>query len=65
MYHQPSRNRADTLDYIHSMLGQLKMMAEAENCDMLVYLIDMAVIEAGEVARGEEQAGHRGRDPAA
>ncbi len=35
------------------MLGQLRTMAEAERCDMLVYLIDMAYIEASDIIRGE------------
>lgn len=43
---------ADNLDYIQSMLGQLKDMAEAEGCDMLAYLIEMAYFEARDVMRG-------------
>jgi hypothetical protein len=35
------------------MLGQLRKMAEAERCDMLAYLIEMAYVEAGDVIRGE------------
>jgi hypothetical protein len=35
------------------MLGQLRTMAEAERCDMLAYLIEMAYIEAGDIIRGE------------
>ena len=35
------------------MLGQLKAMAEAERCDMLAYLIEMAYLEAGDITRGE------------
>jgi len=65
MYHQQKIKRNSTLDYLQSMLRQLKAMADNEGCDMLAYLIEMAVIEAGELARHEDQAGHRGRDPAA
>ncbi len=49
----PSRRRAETLDYIQSMLGQLRLMAETERCHMLAYLIEMAYMEAGEIMRGE------------
>ena len=45
--------RTDTLDYLQSMLGQLRTMAEAERCDMLAYLIGMAYIEASDIIRGE------------
>ena len=53
MQSQPGRKRTDTLDYIQSMLGQLRNMAEAERCDMLAYLIEMAYLEAGDIIRGE------------
>lgn len=35
------------------MLGQLRTMAEAERCDMLAFLIEMAYIEASDIIRGE------------
>jgi hypothetical protein len=49
------------------MLGQLRVMAENERCDMLAYLIEMAFLEAGEVTRGERpsRAGRDRRDSAA
>ena len=53
MQSQPGRKRTDTLDYIQSMLGQLRNMAEAERCDMLAYLIEMAYVEASAIVRGE------------
>ena len=53
MHSQPGKKRVETLDYIQSMLGQLRNMAEAEQCDMLAYLIEMAYVEASDVARGE------------
>lgn len=56
MYHQHDRKRADTLDYLQSMLAQLKLMADSEGFDMLAYLIDMASIEAKEMAHAEAQA---------
>ena len=34
------------------MLGQLRTMAEAERCDMLAYLIEMAYVEASDIVRG-------------
>ena len=52
-----SKRRAETLDYLQAMLGQLRTMAEAERCDMLAYLIEMAYIEANDIARGERPSG--------
>jgi hypothetical protein len=54
MHSQPGKKRAETLDYIQSMLGQLRKMAEAERCDMLAYLIEMAYVEASDIVRGEK-----------
>jgi len=51
-----TRRRTDTLDYLQSMLGQLRNMAEAERCDMLTYLIEMAYVEASDIIRGERPA---------
>ena len=48
-----TRRRTETLDYMQSMLGQLRTMAEAERCDMLAYLIEMAYVEASDILRGE------------
>ncbi|MCV0397013.1 MAG: hypothetical protein K5872_08595 [Rhizobiaceae bacterium] len=50
-----ARRRIETLDYVQSMLGQLRVMAEAERCDMLAYLIEMAQLEAGDTIRGLKQ----------
>lgn len=50
------RRRTDALDYMQSMLGQLRTMAEAERCDMLAYLIEMAYVEASDIIRGERPA---------
>jgi uncharacterized tellurite resistance protein B-like protein len=50
--HLPQK-RTETLDYLQQMLGQLRNMAEAERCDFLAYLIEMAYIEAGDIIRGE------------
>jgi hypothetical protein len=53
MHSQPGRKRHDALNYIQSMLGRLRNMAEAERCDMLAYLIEMAYLEASDIVRGE------------
>ncbi len=45
--------RTETLDYMQSMLGQLRQMADAERCDMLAYLIEMAYVEVSDIIRGE------------
>lgn len=41
---------------MQTMLGQLRTMAEAERCDMLAYLIEMAYIETGDIIRGARPA---------
>ncbi len=53
MHSQPVNKRVETLDYIQSMLGQIRTMAKNENCDMLAYLIEMAYVEASDVLRTE------------
>ncbi|ODT07928.1 MAG: hypothetical protein ABS58_05090 [Mesorhizobium sp. SCN 65-20] len=61
----PARRRAETLDYVQSMLGQLRLMAETERCHMLAYLIEMAYMEAGDIIRGDRPSGvaHDKRNP--
>ena len=56
MPHIYARRRTDTLDYMQAMLGQLRTMAEAERCDLLAYLIEMAYVEASDIIRGERPA---------
>ncbi|MBN9075160.1 MAG: hypothetical protein BGN87_03565 [Rhizobiales bacterium 65-79] len=56
-----NKRRTETLDYMQSMLGQMRTMAEAERCDMLAYLIEMAYVEVSDIIRGERPA--RVRDP--
>ncbi len=51
MHSQAGGGRQDTLDYIQSMLAQLRTMAQDERCDMLAYLIEMAYLEASDVIR--------------
>jgi hypothetical protein len=48
--------RTETLDYLQSMLGQMRTMAQAERCDMLSYLIEMAYVEVSDIIRGERPA---------
>jgi hypothetical protein len=43
----------DSLQYVQSMLGQLRQMADAERCDMLSYLIEMAYVECSDILRGD------------
>ncbi|RFC67269.1 MULTISPECIES: hypothetical protein [Mesorhizobium] len=38
------------IEYIAAMLGQLRLMAQSKDLNVLAYLIDMAQIEAGEAA---------------
>jgi len=51
-----ARRRTETLDYMQSMLGQLRTMADAERCDMVAYLIEMAYVEVSDIIRGERPA---------
>ena len=53
MHSQSGKGRSDTIDYIQSMLGQLRNMAQAERYDVLAYLIEMAYVEAGDILVGQ------------
>jgi hypothetical protein len=48
----PEMRRTESLDYIQTMLGQLRDMAAAERLDMLTYLVEMAYVEASDIIRG-------------
>ncbi len=50
---EAGNRRTETLDYMQSMLGQLRTMALAERCDMLGYFIEMAYVEVSDILRGE------------
>jgi hypothetical protein len=50
------QRRTDALDYLQSMLREMREIADAERCDMLAYLIEMAYIEASDIIRGERPA---------
>lgn len=54
MYHHHSTIQKNRLDYLQSMLGQLKIMADSEGFDMLAYLIEMAQIEARDMMRSKQ-----------
>ncbi len=52
--------QTETLEYLQSMLTQLRTLAQAERYDMLAYLIDMAHMEAVDIGRGSRPAsGHK------
>lgn len=51
--HQTTR-RSDTIDYLDSMLAELRNMAEAERYELLAYLIGMAHVEAGDILRKKQ-----------
>jgi hypothetical protein len=42
--------RAQRLLYVFQMLRELRDMADAEQAETLAYLLDMAIMEAGELA---------------
>ena len=52
MNHAQSR-RTESLQFIQSMLGQLRQMADSERSDMLSYLIEMAYVECSDILRGD------------
>jgi hypothetical protein len=54
--HEIVKRRTETLDFIQGMLGQLRTMAQGERYDVLAYLIEMAYVEASDIARGERPA---------
>lgn len=43
--------KTERLEYVHSMLGQLRRMAAEEEHEMLAYLIEMATTEANDILR--------------
>jgi hypothetical protein len=59
MPHYTQPRRSDQLDYVQSMLTQLRAMAATDGHDMLAYLIEMACLEAAEVLRGPQTLGIR------
>lgn len=66
MQQQLQGKRTETLNYVQAMLGQLRTMADAERCDMLTYLIEMAYVEVSDIIRGERplRVGSKERDSA-
>ena len=50
----PSQGRAQTLEYIESMLQQLSMLARAEHLDMIVYFVEMACVDCSDALRDEK-----------
>jgi Cdc6-like AAA superfamily ATPase len=50
---QAQTRRIESLQFIQAMLGQMRQMAEAERCDMLSYLIEMAYVECSDILRGD------------
>ena len=53
MHSDYHRTRLDRVRYIQAMLGELRTMAEAERCDLLTYMIEMAYIESSDSVRGQ------------
>lgn len=53
MHSDYRQTRLDRVRYIQSMLGELRTMAEAERCDLLTYMIEMAYIESSDIVRGQ------------
>ncbi|WP_173931601.1 hypothetical protein [Chelativorans sp. Marseille-P2723] len=54
---QRQRNKhEEAIDYILAMLGQLRAMAKAEQCDMLAYFIELACVEASDILNPDHRA---------
>lgn len=50
MTNEATHEQLLAIEYIAAMLGQLRLMAQSKDLNVLAYLIDMAQIEAGESA---------------
>lgn len=48
------QGKTDVLEYIASMLRELRQLAQSRNFDMLAYLIDMAQLEASDLMCSEK-----------
>lgn len=59
-----NQRRTDSLDYLQSMLRELREIAEAERYNMLAHLIEMAYLEASDIIRGERPMRVRPTGPA-
>ncbi|WP_306117912.1 MULTISPECIES: hypothetical protein [unclassified Roseitalea] len=53
MHTEIRQSRLDRIRYIQALLGELRTMAEAERCDLLTFMIEMAYIEASDIVRGQ------------
>lgn len=55
MSHIANANQAriERLRYIQALLGELRTLSEAERCNMLSYMIEMAYVEASDIVRGQ------------
>lgn len=53
MHSDYRQTQLDRIRYIQAMLGELRTMAEAERCDLLTYMIEMAYIESSDIVRGQ------------
>ncbi|MHB2265127.1 hypothetical protein [Aliihoeflea sp. PC F10.4] len=56
---QALNRNVETLEFMHSMLGQLRRMAENERYEVLAYMIEMACIEADDIMRQESDSSIR------
>lgn len=50
------REQRATLEYLQSMLHGLRITAYSQNLDLMVYLLDMALIEAGDCVNRDASA---------
>lgn len=62
------QSASEVLDYISSILRELRQMAQRHDQQMLAYLIDMAQLEASDqlvVSQSASKVGRKQRDSAA
>lgn len=52
----------DRIAYIEAMLGELRTLAEAERCDLLTYMLEMAYIEASDILQGRRPLRRTGNE---
>lgn len=50
------QRRTDSLDYIQSMLRELREISQSQRYDILTYMIEMAYLECSDILRGQRPA---------
>ncbi|MEM8750116.1 MAG: hypothetical protein AAGF28_07430 [Pseudomonadota bacterium] len=54
---EKQEQRRNIAAYTEAMLSELRTLSSSNNCDFLSYLIEMAMIEASDIASGRKTPG--------